>query len=193
VALLLLLVAGGGLLVLVAVPVIGLAVSGMGGTPVETVESPPAAVAPAPVVEPTPPVPVPVPVPEPEPPVAAPSVEPPPAPVATPVARPVRKPVTDKPVTDKPVTDKPVTDKPVATPPPVTVHTTTRVVFDGSIPLQLRSGITRFSPGEVPADDYEIWADFGDGLALAGRVSVLEGHTVKLRCNRLMATCGEAP
>jgi serine/threonine protein kinase len=59
-----------------------------------------------------------------------------------------------------------------------------------AVPLELRSASGQaFGPGELPAGTYDIYADFGKGLVLAGQVVVGAGQQLEITCNKLRERC----
>ena len=50
-------------------------------------------------------------------------------------------------------------------------------------------GETHLVPGAVPAGDYEIFADFGDGVVSAGRATVRAGKVIDLGCENFFFQC----
>lgn len=65
------------------------------------------------------------------------------------------------------------------------------VEVDGKVPVQLRRGGVTVSPGEVPAGEWLVYADFGGGWvhAASGPVVVPEEGRVSLKCSTLKLAC----
>ncbi len=84
--------------------------------------------------------------------------------------------------------------RPSAVPAPAAPAATRTEIRAADLPVELRGPGGTHKPGAVAAGSYEIWADFGSGLAKAGSVSVAEGQSMHLRCSRMKQTCsGVAP
>ena len=71
----------------------------------------------------------------------------------------------------------------------VDIHVTLTVEKKGDFPVQLRMGGQRAFGGEVDAGTWEVWADFGDGLAKRLTVEVAPNAKVKVRCLQLLQVC----
>ncbi len=78
--------------------------------------------------------------------------------------------------------------EPVEAPP-----ATGSVVITGTEPVELRSAHGASPPGVVTAGTWDVFADFGSGLQLAGSVEVPAGAVVTVRCNPLLASCAAEP
>jgi len=55
--------------------------------------------------------------------------------------------------------------------------------------LELRSASHRYPSGSVPAGRYEIWNDFGAGMAFSGVLHLTAGDEVEIECNPLLLRC----
>lgn len=118
----------------------------------------------------------------------------PPAPEPTAVA----EPAAPEPVVPEPVAPEPAAPEPVATPTPVTPSPTVargRVVVEGdATDVTLLKGTRRVFPGRVPVGTYTIEATFeGRGTVNAGTVTITDGGTVTLDCQRAFARCTVRP
>jgi serine/threonine protein kinase len=66
---------------------------------------------------------------------------------------------------------------------------TGRVVVEGGVDVELRSGEDVFGPGELPAGSYEVYVDFGFVMTYVWNLTVLADQTSVLTCSTRERTC----
>jgi serine/threonine-protein kinase len=121
------------------------------------------------------------------------AVTPPPAPLTLPPPAPL-PPKPSAPV-PKPAARAPANPVEPAPGPARTAYTSTalgEVVVQGDArQVELRGPSGTASPGEVAPGSYKVYADFGEGLVEAGRVTVIGGSVHTIRCDAAFAKCRE--